>query len=158
MAEQYLDRADAEHGREGADENIGRYREELSRFTDPAQVHDGDKEDRGDTKSFAMREKVWQGRGKRGHSGRDADGHGQDIVDHQGRGCDQSRPFAEIRFADNVGAAALRIFENNLPIGHGQNNEQADDGQAERNGIADHGRAGQRQDEQNLFRGIGHRG
>ncbi len=82
MAEQNLDRADAEHGRDRCDENISRHGEELPRLADASQVDDGDEKDCSYAEGFAMGKEARDGGGERGHSGRDADGDGQDVVDH----------------------------------------------------------------------------
>ena len=54
MAEQNLEGADAEHGRDGCDEDIGRHGEELPRLADTSQVDDGHQKDCGDAESFTM--------------------------------------------------------------------------------------------------------
>ena len=69
--------------RASSDEHVGGDGEDFSRFPHATEVHDEDEHDRQHAEHGAVREQTRDGGGDRGDAGRDADGDGQHIVDHQ---------------------------------------------------------------------------
>ena len=89
------------------------------------------------------------------HAGRDADRDRQHVIDHERCGGDQARPDAEVGLGDGVGAAAGRVFVDDLLIRQREDRQQEHDGDADRNGIAQRGGPDQDQDQQDFLRRVG---
>ena len=84
----------AEHDDE---EDIGRDREDRPALADAAQVDQHDDEDADASRAGrGCRAQLRERRRDRGHAGRDADRHGQDVVDQQGRGGDEPGQLPEV--------------------------------------------------------------
>ena len=91
------------------------------------------------------------------HAGGDGDRHRQHVVHQQrGRG-HQAGDRTQVRPRDDVGAAAARIGVDRLLVGDRDDRQQPGDGERDRNRQVKRGRAGQDQDEQDLFRRVGDR-
>ena len=122
--------ADKDHEQQRADEEVGGDEEGGARVLDPAHVDQ--REDKQDGK--AERERVGfepgEGRDQRAHTGGDADGRVENVVDHQRRGGQQAGVGAEVLRRDRVAAAAVGVGVDGLQVGDEDNNQQADDGEA----------------------------
>ena len=66
-------------------------------------------------------------------SGRDADSRSEDVVDHQRRGSEESRAFAQVLGCYGVGTAALRVGVDRLAVGEVNDHQQNNDGGRDRN-------------------------
>ena len=120
-----------------------------------AQVAPGQQDDEADRDHHPPRLQGVEGRGEGGRAGRDAHGHGQDVVDDQGRPGDRGDQAAEVVPADHIGPARGAVGLDDLPIRQHQDAEQPGDGDRDRQGQPDRGRPGEHQDQEDLLGGIG---
>jgi hypothetical protein len=93
----------------------------------------------------------WESRGQGGNAGRHADRDGEHVVDEEGAACYEARERAKIVLGDDVGATALRIRENRLPIRARDHRDEDADGDPDRNREREGRGARGCQDEQDLL-------
>ena len=65
------------------------------------------------------------GRDQSADARRDADGHDQDVVEHQRRGGEQAGAGAQVLLGHGVRPAAVRIGRDRLPVREVDHHEQA---------------------------------
>src|SRR5208283_1676071 len=120
---------------QSADEEISGNHEGNASVVDSAQVENGDDEKNGEAERNGM---CLQGRngGDEGADSRgDAYGGGEDVVGKQGRGGEKSGENAKIGASDGVGAASRGIGSDGLQVGEIDDDEQGDDGGADRDDV-----------------------
>ncbi len=104
---------------------------------DAAHVDDGEDQQH----SQAQLQGVWlqggHGGDERAHAGRDAHGGGEDVVDHQGGRGQQARALAQVLAGHGVGAAAVRIGVDGLPVAEVDDGQQDHDRRAHRDDVFD---------------------
>ncbi len=146
------------HAPEAEDEEVGGHRKELSRLPDSAQVGERDDHDRREAEQDAPGIQ----RGNRGRDGRDtgrhAHRHREHVIGHQGGPGHQARQRTEVVLGHEVGAPALRIGSDGLAVRAHHDGDQRADGDRNRKRVAESDRARQDEHEQDLLRGVGHRG
>ena len=71
-----------------------------------------------------------KGGGDGGHAGRDADRHGQHVVDEQRRRRDEAGVRSDVLLGDDVRAAPARVGVDRLPVGKGDHQQQRGDDEA----------------------------
>src|SRR5262249_26854433 len=96
----------AHHEREGAYEEIGGDGEYTSRLADTAEIREGGEGEEAPPEGDAMRVERGERRGKGGPSRRHAHRDGEDVVDQERGGGNESRGGPEIGPGHDVGAAA----------------------------------------------------
>ncbi len=111
-----LAHAEADHGEDAGDEEIGGQGEDLARLADAAQVGDGDAHDGQQAQPHPVGEQTGKGRGDRVDAGRRRHRHGQHVVDEQGGARQQRGQDAEVVLGHDVGAAPLGIGADRLPV------------------------------------------
>ena len=89
-----------------------------------------------DTKPDHVRMQPRNGGDERADPGRDADSGGEDVVGQERRGGKQAGERPEIEARDGIGAAAIGISRDRLAIRKVNNDQQNDDGGAERKNVA----------------------
>ncbi len=120
-AGEHLEEPHADQRQHAHNEQVGRHRKDPAGLFDAAQVCQRHQRDQTDRQLDAVGLQRANGRGDRGDGGRHADGHGQHVVDQQGRRGHQGGHNAEILARDDIGAAALRVGDDRLAVreGHG---------------------------------------
>jgi hypothetical protein len=137
------------------DEQVRRRREELAGFADAAEVRERDEHHRRHAEPYAIAEQ----HGERGGDGRDAGGHAhrhrQHVVDQQRGGADQPGNDAEVVLRDDVRAAAARVREDRLAVRRDDDRDEGGDAHADRQRVAQRGRAREDQHEQDFLGRVG---
>jgi hypothetical protein len=148
---------DDEDGHE-RDEQIGGQGEQIAGLPQPSQVGHGDGGDKAHPDDHAVVVEGGHGRGQGSHASRHAHRHREHVVDEEGRARDQPRQRSQIVLGDDVRAAALRVGENSLPVRAHHDRDEGGDGEADGNRVVESDRPRQDEDEQDLFRSVGHGG
>ena len=113
---------------------VGRHREELAGFLQPAQVAERDDADQHKPERDALvgQAAKLRNRDQRGDAGRDRHRDGEDVVEQDRRAGQQRRLGAEVLAADDVGAAAARVGEDRLAVARDDDRQQERDRDADR--------------------------
>ncbi len=152
------DEAVGEHAPEAHHEEVGRDREEIARLPQAPKVHGRDPGD----EEHAERDAIVVEDGERGGDGGHARGHAhrdrQHVVDEQRGPGDEPGHLAQVVLGDDVGAAALGIGQDGLPVRADHDRDQHRDREPDRNRVDERGGARDHQDQQDLLGGVRHRG
>ena len=115
---------DADDDEQRSQKQIGRDEEDDAGVADTAHVNDGKEQENDQADLEGMRLQPGDGRDERTHAGGDADGRGEDVVDHE-RGCgEQAGVIAEVFASDGEGTAAVGIGFDGLGVGEIEDDEQ----------------------------------
>ena len=154
LAPEPQDEPPQDHGDVGADEQIGRPREQAPCFPDPAEIRERDRQDPGAAQQDAVRVERWDRRGDRVDPRGGAHGHRQHVVDEERRAGDEARVPAQVLARHDVGPAALRVGEDRLPEGGHHDRDQDRDGERDRQGRAQSRGAGGHQNQEDGLGGV----
>ena len=121
--------ADREQQEEAGDEEVGRQREQPAGVEHAAQVDERDQGQDGEAQRQDVGLQDRHGRDQRGDAGGDADGHVEDVVEHQRRGGEQAGAGAEVLPGDGVGAAVARVGADGLAVGDVEDGQERQDRQ-----------------------------
>jgi len=154
VAEENANESRDDHDEQSAHEEISGNHEGSAGVVHSAQVENGDDQEN----SEAQRNRVWlQGR-NRGNEGADsrgdANGGGEDVVGQQGRGCEKSRENAEVETRHGVRAATGWISADRLQVGKVNDDQQGDDGRADRDDVVDTQKTERDEDCESGFRAV----
>ena len=97
----------------------------------------------------------WRSRYQRTNSGRDTDGHHQDVVDHECDASQQTRAGPDVLSRHRVRPAAAGIRADGLPIGKVDDGEKYYDGSADGDRVVNAGQAERDQQCECCFRTVG---
>jgi hypothetical protein len=152
-----LDDSPEQDPAEADDKKIGRHAEDHPGLADPSQVDQRDDGEDAQAERQRMGLQPWQGRGQRGHSRRDADGHVEHVVEHQRRGREQARIGAEVFLGHDVGAAPVGIGGDRLPVGEVKDGQQRQNRPGDGNQVAQPDTAEGQEDRQGGFGAVSRR-
>ncbi len=150
--------ADGQRYKHHAQEEVGRHGEDRAALAHATQVDDGHERDDADSDDDPVGGQVGKGGHDLGHAGGDGHGHGQDVVGQQRRAGHLGGHFAQVVAGDDVGSTAVGVGEDRLPVADGDDDQEDSNSCGNGQRQAEVGqRAGQGQDDQNFFGGIGGR-
>ena len=132
-----LNDADQDDDEQRDEEEISGNHEGDAGVVDAAQVDDGQKDEDEKAEPEGVLLQAGYGGDERADSGRDANGGGEDVVDHQCGGGEKPRPGTEIFGGNGVGATALRVSSDRLAVGEVDDDQQDDDGRGDGNDEVD---------------------
>ncbi len=135
-------KTDRDQQQDRNDKEVCRHRENPARLANAAQVADREQRQKQQAQLDPVRRETRHRRGDGKHAGRNADRHGEGVVDEQRRRGHESGGDADIFLGDAIGAAAGRIRVNGLPIGKRDHRQQGGDDDADRDRIAERLRSG----------------
>ena len=124
LAAEPLDEPPRDHREIGADEHVGRRREQAARLPHAPQVGERDGDDPRHAERHAVGQEGREGGGDGVDARRHADRDREDVVDQQGGARDQARIPAEVLAGHDVGPAPLRVGEDRLPEGGHDDRDQ----------------------------------
>ena len=127
--------ADSDGDASSADKKIRRKHESQAGFAHAAEIQDGDDDENADAQGDHVWMQARDGGDERADSGGDTDRRGEYVVGEQGRGGEQAGERAEIEARDRVRAAAVGISGDRLAIRKVNNDQQNDDGGADRKNV-----------------------
>src|SRR6266702_3425479 len=117
------------------DEEIRRHHEGHSRFADAAQIQNGDDNKNPDAESDGVRLQGGNGGDQRADAGGNAHGRRKNVVCQQSRRREKPGKGAQVEARDGIGAAAGGIGRDRLAIRKIDDDQQRDDGCADRNNV-----------------------
>ncbi len=153
-ASQRLEQPNQNRDEQGAKKEIGRNHEDSAGLFDAAQIHDGDQEQNPETYRQSVGLQRRNGRHQRADAGRDSNGGGEHVIDHQRGGGQQARAFADVLARHGVGSATARVRIDGLAIREIDDGEQENDGAADGHDVGDAQRAERDQDGERRFRTV----
>src|SRR6266702_1742223 len=121
--------------KQSPDEEIRRHHEGYSRFADAAQIQNGDDDKNPDAESDGVRLQGGNGGDQRADAGGNAHGRRKNVVRQQSRRREKSGKGAQVEARDGIGAAAGGIGRDRLAIRKIDDDQQRDDGCADRNNV-----------------------
>ena len=124
-----LDEAEDDDARQGEDEEVGGDREVAPGLSNAAQIAVEEQEHHRHRDLDREPGQAGHGTGERRRAGRRLHGDGHRVVDQQRDGGDLRDARPEVVAGDHVGAAGLGIELDDLQIGEGHEEEDAEDGQ-----------------------------
>jgi hypothetical protein len=140
---------------EAHDVHVGGDGEDAAGLTDAAEVPPQQHQDEGGGDRHPVVAQRLDGRRQRGRAGRHAHRHGEHVVDQQRGGAHRGHEVAEVVPGHHVGAAALRVGGDHLPVGQHQDQQQHRHARRQRQGQPDRGPARGDQHEQHLLGRVG---
>ena len=150
-----VEEAQADHGEQAEDEEVGGGEDGDACVADPAHVDQGEQDE--DTQADGEDVRV-----ERRHSGdectdagRDADCGGEHVVDHERGCCEQACAVAEVFGGDGVGAAAVGVGLDGLAVGEVDDDQKDDDRGADLDDVVDAAEAERDEQGERGFRAVG---
>jgi hypothetical protein len=147
----------ADGNQQGADEEEGGDDEGRSRVLDASHVDQGEDGEHNQAKHQRVREKPLLAGYDVLDAGRDSDGGGEDVIDHQGGGCQQARTGSEIFRGDRVRTAAAGIGSNGLAVTEIDDDQQDQDRRDDGNDVLNAHQPKRDQQRKRCLRSIGRR-
>ena len=157
LAPEPQDEPPRDHDEVGADEEIGRPREQPPRFPDTAEIGERDRHDPRDAQRDALGVERRDRRRDRVDPRGGAHGHREDVVDQECRSGDEARIPAQVLSRHDVGPAAVGVGEDRLPEGRHHDRDQGGDRERDGKGRAQRRGAGGHQNQEDGLGGVRHR-
>jgi hypothetical protein len=142
------------HDEQSANEEISGNHEGRAGVVDSTEVQDSDDEKDDETQRNAVRLQR-RNRGDEGtDSSGDTDGGGENVIGEQCRGGEKSGKNAKVETGYRVRAATGRIGRDGLQVGKVNDDEQGDDGGADRDDVTDTEKTERDQESESGFRAV----
>src|SRR5208282_3509347 len=145
------------HHRQSSHKQIGRSNKCRPRFLHSPKIDHRQNNQHRQT----HRQSVWQQRRhcryQRPNPRRDSHRHIQQVIDHQSRARQQSRPVPQVLLGNRVRSPAIRISRNRLPVTEIHNHQQPNDRSSQRHNVPDSHQPQRQQNRQSRLRSVGRR-
>ena len=111
-----LNQSDGHCREQSSKKDIGGNNEDGARLAHASQIDEGDRGAGSRDRSNVCGLQRWYGGDKRPYAGGDSHRGGKNVVDHQGGCSEQPGKFSQVFPSHRVGAAAVWVSGNGLPI------------------------------------------
>ncbi len=128
VADDGVEKSDGDNDQQRSEEKVSGNEENDAGIADAPHVNEGEEQQNDKADLERVRLERRHGRDERTHACGDPDGGGEDVVDHESRGGEQTRAIAEVLTGDGEGAAPVRISLDGLGVGEVEDDEQDEDG------------------------------
>ena len=133
VLEEHPEETDSDQREQHDDVEVCRWREERSRFFEPAQVGEREECDEANAQLDAIRSEAIERRNDCCHATGDGNSHREDVVDEHRSAGNEGGVLAEVLPRHDVGATTVRIGEDRLAVTTDDDREQDDDEDRDRN-------------------------
>ena len=152
-----LEHAVGQHGKQADDEQVGRNHKRNSRLAHAAEVDNREQCQDRQTENQGVGLEPGECRHQGSHTGRDAHGDDQHVVEHERGGGEQAGGRAQVLLGHGVRAAAVGIRRDRLPVGEIDDHQDDDDQRADRPNVPQAGRSQRNEQREGSLRTVGGR-
>ena len=153
----HLIKPNQDHHRQSSHKQICRSQKRRSRLLHPPEIDDRQYNQHEKAESQSVRLQPGHRRNQSSDSRRDSHRHIQQVIDHQSRARQYSRPAPQILPSDGIRSPAHRISRNRLPITEKHNHQQPNDRRRQRHNVPDPQQPQRQQNRQSRLRPVSRR-